>query len=949
MSHPHCARARSVSGFLRSLPILLSLFALSALTPQPARAGDAETADLAVDLFIKAGSKAGLPITEREGHLVKEIVKCGIAGTPVEACVRNTAVAVALREAGASKEMTDAAQCLVGGKPATTCMGDALVKKLPVETQPLVSCMLSGKGDIAGCTKKFAEGLIISKVPQQFQPAATCIVETGDPKKCATELIKSEVTKHLPASIRAQASTIVTCLGSTAAAASCATTAAVPDQLKPLVACATAPGANVGQCAANFAAQHLPAGTPQVAKDMAACIGASDFAKCAQEKGIANAKDFAASQLSPSAKAAIDEAMKTIDKLRPDAPITMEAGIRENYATLKNIMMVAQGIKDGDWGKVLVGAGPELAIVASNVILSIFISPPLAAALSPAVAAMIHHHVDGAKALLQAAGNGDGVGMAVVVFDWYAKSFINQPCALTPDGKVKEAICGGLSDAIKFVSEQGGDLAKGLLGVGKDVLQWLGVWGTVDDVATFAFNKLKDAINAIGNFLGLGSDEDEWKPAAHCGSLNPKDYFANNYLACVSNATSAMGSAGNVNTAGLDSKCTQDFNACVAPKNRASVGQICGAMSAALSNLAGQVSGGIRTAADLYTGMGGPANYVNELHKEAVNTGYGAASRDFCDPKFWDPGTKQHYAGKCADFVNQRFPLPKPASMGGPVCTAMPPSSHAARSACFDSVDANTNKDALVGPNGEYCRRQKEWEARNPWKVVITGTETSQDGNYKWNTFEIRLDNRIMMLDPWFGSSRDMIRVMLASGGSRKTPFVGGSGGSSGSYLIDGRTGNAGRLEMVKLDASAPFKPGIVLRPKPESKPARPVADRPPAHPIRPSAGTGSSSGSSGAYTSRQPGNAAVDRLSGDGMGGGFRSGGSSGASTVQGVQNRRPPISGGAAGGVANSIRSGGSSGTNMINSQSGNAPRRSGPDSNIDYGACPGCGKRDTFPQPK
>jgi hypothetical protein len=40
------------------------------------------------------------------------------------------------------------------------------------------------------------------------------------------------------------------------------------------------------------------------------------------------------------------------------------------------------------------------------------------------------------------------------------------------------------------------------------------------------------------------------------------------------------------------------------------------------------------------------------------------------------------------------------------------------------------------------------------------------------------------------------------------------------------------------------------------------------------------------------------------------------------------------------------GSSGYNTVNSQSGNAPARSGP---IDYGGCAGCGKRDTFQQPR
>jgi hypothetical protein len=119
-----------------------------------------------------------------------------------------------------------------------------------------------------------------------------------------------------------------------------------------------------------------------------------------------------------------------------------------------------------------------------------------------------------------------------------------------------------------------------------------------------------------------------------------------------------------------------------------------------------------------------------------------------------------------------------------------------------------------------------------------------------------------------------------------------------------------------------------------------PVGPRDPFEPApKKPAGSPGSVGSSGYNTVRNP---AVDRLSGDRMGGGFVGTGSGGPEI-----GRRPPTGNSAGSSGSNTSRSMGSSGSNMINSQSGNAPARSsGP---IDYGGCAGCGRQDTFKQPK
>jgi hypothetical protein len=981
MSHPPCNFARSASRVLRSLPVLLLLSAAGALTPAPAKAevtaNDQAAADVAVDLFIKFGQSAGLPIDARAATFVKELVSCAVSGSKPDIgdCAKNMIIKVALKEAGTSREVQEAAICLLGGTKAVNCALDAALGKVPAEAKPMATCLVNG-GAIPDCAKKLAEGLLIPKVPEDVRPIVMCMIDKGDPKACGTEFVQQQVQKNLPAGIREQAGAIVGCLNSAQAATACVTLAATPEELKPLVACAQQPGANVGACMAKFAADNLPPGTPDVAKDMIGCIGNSpDFANCAKDKGIAAGQDLVRPVISQAEKEALEAALAMLDKLRPDAPMTIEAG-PNNAATLQNILKVGQGIKDKNWGLVVLGAGPELAIIASNVILSIFLTPALAAVLSPAVSAMIHNDVAAAVKAFEAAGNGNAVGLAQVVFDWYAHSFIDKPCAIL--GKdVQETVCGELSNVIRLISTHGGDFAKGILGEGKKILEWFGVWGLVDGVATFTFNELKNAVETVGNFLGFGGKEDEWRPGLSCGPLlkdGPQGYFANNYLACVTKATGSAMVTGTVDTSGLDSKCTADFSACIPPSKRSaaatSVAQTCGAMATQLANLAKDVSVGINKAADAYTQMGGPANYVNKLSNDAAAEGYGISSRDFCNASFWDEKEKQAYVSECATkFVNKQFPLPDTAT-GGPSCAAMSTSTAAARRACrnFLDVSLNAGKPPLVGPDGEYCKRQKDWAALHQCEFTPTKRELVDAPRGIWidTQWSMKCPSPIrsgvgLGLDAFAPARPPFGGVMLPSqgGGVRKAddlmrppilttvpgPARGGSQGSSGTNKVHGGSGNSPtttRPEKLKAGGAPVVTPGSRI-----THIKKPAVD--PGLLVRRPAGSSGSNLSAG-------GNAAISRLTGDGMGGGFRSVGSSGSSGALPSQGRKPV---GSSGSAVTTSPPMGSSGINTTSSQSGNAPIRtqqappprapSGPDRIIDYGGCGGCGKQDTVRHPR
>jgi hypothetical protein len=439
--------------------------------------------------------------------------------------------------------------------------------------------------------------------------------------------------------------------------------------------------------------------------------------------------------LDQGAQTAIAAAMATIDKLKPDAPITLNAGVDSgNLATLQNILKVADGIKTGNWAEITMAAGPELAIIASNIILSVLLSPALADALSPAVAAMIHNDAAAAQLAIQSALNGDVVGLAQVIFTWYETHFIDEPCALL--GKdVQDAVCSKLSDAIKTISDAGGDLAKKLLGMGEDVLKWLGVWNFADSVATDVWNKLKSAIDDIGHFLGLGSSDNSWTPPADCGS-SPSDYakgvYANDYLACVTDATNAS-VAGPISTAAsaaMQNTCVADLDHCIDPKNRGKSNEAstCSAMFGSLSDLSNQVSSAMGTAADAYTNSAGVIGFVSAQFQHAKDNGlaFGPASSgmpDFCSPDFWNSNMQSQYEAKCAGFVSQQFPSVSKSATPAKACQPLATMNNRATSACAISLRATLDGSAaagasLTGPGSVFCQAQGQLMKDNPCKFT---------------------------------------------------------------------------------------------------------------------------------------------------------------------------------------------------------------------------------------
>jgi hypothetical protein len=707
-------------------------FALIAGLSTGARAADdnANSANVAVDLFAKAGQLAGLPITSDEVAATKQIVACAINHLSAGDCAKNIAVATLLNSMGSTDPaVAKAASCLIGGNNPKGCIVDGVLSQVPAQARPMVDCVINGAGNAAECTKRFVEGVIIDKVPAEFQPTAKCVANGGNIQKCTTDYIVSTAMKNLPP----EAKDAVNCIGSGRPVANCVADTIkgqVPEEIRPLLDCRD----NVQQCVAKFAASHVPTdGMPPDARDVTTavlnCMATPDFAGCVKDKAIDKGKDMAGAAMSAAQQAAVDKAVDLIKKLNPDAPpvalpgkdiLDNVKGVRVPPANVENIIKVATGISNGQWVDVIDGAGPELVKIAGQIILEVFLSPPLAAALAPVLTAMIDNDAAALRDMLKAIGRGDAVAVATIGFVWYETQFFYAPCSLMPSGDFKATVCGGLADALNFVATNAADLAKALLGAGKDILQWLGVWGTVDDLATGIWNRLKDAVGTLGNVLGIGDDTPELK--RDCGS--PADYYAKNYVgACLSSATS-QAAAGALDTGGLTAACNNWFNRCT--RDAGSVASACQAMGNSLSSLAGQINSAMARSAEAFVAAK-MAQVANDTFKHGDLDDF-ANVYNMCAPDFW----ATHLASvvpACERSLQAHYPAPSAATLTCPINPSARGEINrfnpAAQTACMSAYGNAKGRDALAGPKSDFCKKQIERDeaarSANPCRLVETG------------------------------------------------------------------------------------------------------------------------------------------------------------------------------------------------------------------------------------
>jgi hypothetical protein len=656
-----------------------AMWLLAALAPDAARAQTAsqQNADTAVDLFVQAGNAVGLPITPDEVDITKQIVECAVNGTSAGDCAKNMAVATVLKEVGAGPDMTAAANCLVSGKTASSCVGQALVNQLPAEAQPMANCVIAG-GNVGDCTKQFAEGQILSQIPDPAKQIASCEITSPGSASCVTNAIVSQMAGNLSGPAQA----VVTCLGGAGnaqAAAKCAASGA-PPEVQSLVSCATANGASIRQCAAQFAATQV---TDPTAKAAVTCLGTNDPQKCGT--GVV------AAQITPAAQAAVNQAIALITKLNPDASATdLSDGIKSGSdakATMQDIVQVAQGLQTGNIAEVLEGGGPIIAETASNIILSIFLDPALASVLQPVVNAMIQNDVTAVKNGLSDLANGDPVGFTQVVFQWYATQYIQASCALIPDGSFKDTVCGALGSAISTVAKVGGGALKDILGAGKSILNFFGLWNPIDSIVSGAWDDLKDVVDDI-------FDPKKHTNTCTTDSASLTNYYNAEVAICARNMADNLSTSQSSTQAVVDT-CNATFQHCAA------IAPACAKMGSVLENAGLQLNETIGHVAAAYAIAAVP-NFAQTAVKKGV---------DMCDPGFWADHMAEMIA-PCQSMLDAAAPANPSCQLASyPDTDGQPPNpggkQSASHYACRQAVYGMTQSLAsLVGPGSQACQNQ---------------------------------------------------------------------------------------------------------------------------------------------------------------------------------------------------------------------------------------------------
>jgi hypothetical protein len=772
--------------------------------------------------------------------------------------------------------------------------------------------------------------------------------------------------------------------------------------LKEVIKCA-ADGGNAGDCTkksvVNVALRHLPKEVQEVAGCM---LDKADPLGCAQKAGLAqvpaearplvecllgggNVANCAAQQAAGVLDAETQKVVGQLKELKADT----EEALSQQKGTVQDLILLMQGIEQGEFDKILSGGGPAIAKVAITLIIDVLV-PPAAPIVGPVVAAMVDVYADLARKVVKALVDGDIGALPEIIFQFYFSEMIARPCALLPDavGGFKDAICGGLAQVIGAAAGVFGDAIDFVIGI---------VAGIVGGI-----------VDAFKWFIGLfdGKEDPEF-----CRS--PQEFFAKNYLPCLGAATGASAEASPV--AGLNAACTGWFSQCYDTEKKAQ--PMCNALGGALTDQANQVNAALDQGARTYTPAIGAFLYAR---REAFCTNGRHNSIEQARSAVND------FQTQCTNAIGQNVPLPVNACAHKktPISRSPGPSL-----ACSRAI-ANSNWENLAGDTCEkWCREKKEncppqgpsclergnivveaygftyvfpqmerslcvikpwspwdriWAVINPptfkylWPsfddhFVNIYRDTATITNPIWSNNIPAAFNDVMVPGLSLGSCRSMRTMLTANMQWTKTP-VRTRLGQAQLQVLQSPVSDASRTNvssMFRIHPTPAVTETLALTLTPvalvssfDSCPATATfASRgssgtdgsftPRNNVTRTNKGGATANrGSSGWSTSRDPRgssgtSSAIDRLTGDGMGGGAGSGsGYRLPDTARGPMPGSQPGSRGSSGASPASGQPGGSSGTSTV--QPGGIPgTRSGGSSGASF--TPGGGASGTFgPRP-
>jgi len=237
---------------------------------------------------------------------------------------------------------------------------------------------------------------------------------------------------------------------------------ALPEDVRPVVACMLE-GRPIDACGSAEVIRRLP---PQT-RELASCIATrSDLGNCATHAIAGNVQR---------------QALDLIERLKADA--RSELG-QPSPGPIRNIINVAEGIRDDDWAKVSIYGGAEVYKFAAKLVLRIVIpgGSELGRVIDPVIDAVVQHRVDLAVDLIKAVKARDEAKIGRLIIEFYLTAQVEVPCSVFdvfPQGSVtqaiREATCGNIGKVIRAVGSVGSDAVNLTVNTVRDVLTGVGI------------------------------------------------------------------------------------------------------------------------------------------------------------------------------------------------------------------------------------------------------------------------------------------------------------------------------------------------------------------------------------------------------------------------------------------------------------------------------------------
>jgi hypothetical protein len=437
----------------RSLSSLLLLATLCLLAPSPAAADDAT--DQAVSWALQA---AGVDLQPDEVAVVKSVMGCAVNGGHLEDCGRDALTSQLPDEA------KPLANCLLQGGDLPTCAQKEIVGQLPASVQPAANCLIRSALNAGSSLGDCVSQAVVGAIPDPtIQKVAKCVLSPQQVTGCAADALAKELGPNAgpvvqcllnktapPAQCLAQAAgplpPELKCLADQATASTCLEQAVIdrlpPDQ-QALAKCLTNPAA-AQQCAKDKLTQQLPPGVA----DAVNCIAkAQNPATCAG--GVAKGTS-------------LGDALDTLNKMMSNTQ-TIDPG--HAPSSLANLVKIASGIKNGNWGDVIEYGGAEIFKAAAHIVINEVLPeavPGLGELLKflagPILDTMVQDRLDLVNELLgllkkcsKADHSECNVGkLAQILGEFVMLVQVEVPCSLLSaiSDDVRSAICGPVGELI---------------------------------------------------------------------------------------------------------------------------------------------------------------------------------------------------------------------------------------------------------------------------------------------------------------------------------------------------------------------------------------------------------------------------------------------------------------------------------------------------------------------